>query len=310
LSRVALLTHTDCLGHDPGLGHPECPDRLRVILQALEHPDFVPLLREQAPEATRDQLLLAHSEAHIDTMLSLSDAVEPLSLDPDTHVGPGSVAAARRAAGGAIAAVDAIMEGWADTAFAAVRPPGHHAESTHAMGFCLFNSVVVAARHAQERWGLKRVAVIDFDVHHGNGTQHSFAAHPDLFYVSSHQMPCYPGTGAPTETGVRDNIVNLPLAPGDGSRAFRDAWSFRGFPALEAFAPELLILSAGFDAHRADPLAQLRVDTEDFGWITDRLLAVAAGSAGGRLVSALEGGYDLPALAASAALHVRRLMGI
>jgi acetoin utilization deacetylase AcuC-like enzyme len=305
-----LLTHTDCLGHDPGLGHPECPDRLRVILQALEHPDFVPLLREQAPEATRDQLLLAHSEAHIDTMLSLSDAVEPLSLDPDTHVGPGSVAAARRAAGGAIAAVDAIMEGWADTAFAAVRPPGHHAESTHAMGFCLFNSVVVAARHAQERWGLKRVAVIDFDVHHGNGTQHSFAAHPDLFYVSSHQMPCYPGTGAPTETGVRDNIVNLPLAPGDGSRAFRDAWSFRGFPALEAFAPELLILSAGFDAHRADPLAQLRVDTEDFGWITDRLLAVAAGSAGGRLVSALEGGYDLPALAASAALHVRRLMGI
>jgi acetoin utilization deacetylase AcuC-like enzyme len=310
MKRVALFSHTGCLAHDPGPGHPECPDRLRVILQALEHPDFVPLLREQAPEASREQLLLAHTQAHVDAMLALSDAAELLSLDPDTHVGPGSVAAARRAAGGMIASVDAIMEGWADSAFAAVRPPGHHAESTHAMGFCLFNNVVVAARHAQQRWGLKRVAVIDFDVHHGNGTQHSFAAHPDLFYVSSHQMPCYPGTGAQTETGVRHNILNLPLAPGDGSRQFRDAWSFRGLPALEAFAPDLLIVSAGFDAHRADPLAQLRVDTEDFGWITDRLMAVAAGTAGGRLVSALEGGYDLTALAASAALHVRRLMGI
>ncbi len=310
MNRVALFSHTACLAHDPGPGHPECPDRLRVILQALEHPDFVPLLREQSPEATRDQLLLAHTQEHVDAMMALGAAAETRSLDPDTHVGPGSLTAARLAAGGVIAAVDAIMEGWADTAFAAVRPPGHHAESTHAMGFCLFNSVVVAARHAQQRWGLKRVAVIDFDVHHGNGTQHSFAAHPDLFYVSSHQMPCYPGTGAVAETGVSDNIVNLPLAPGDGSRQFRDAWSFRGFPALEAFAPELLIVSAGFDAHRADPLAQLRVDTEDFGWITDRLLSVAAGSAGGRLVSALEGGYDLTALAASAALHVRRLMGI
>jgi acetoin utilization deacetylase AcuC-like enzyme len=310
VNRVALFSHQACLAHDPGPGHPECPDRLRVILRALEHPDFVPLLREQAPEATRAQLLLAHTAEHVDAVLALGESGESRPLDPDTVVGPGSVTAARLAAGGVIAAVDAVMEGWADSAFAAVRPPGHHAEATHAMGFCLFNSAAIAAFHAQQKWGLKKVAVVDFDVHHGNGTQHMFAAHPNLFYISSHQMPCYPGTGAPTETGVANNILNLPLAPGDGSRQFRDIWTYRGLPALEAFAPDLLIISAGFDAHRADPLAQLRVDTEDFGWITDRLLAVAAGTAQGRLVSALEGGYDLTALAASAALHVRRLMGI
>jgi acetoin utilization deacetylase AcuC-like enzyme len=224
-------------------------------------------------------------------------------------VGPGSVEAARRAAGGAIAAVDAVMEGWADTAFAAVRPPGHHAEASQAMGFCLFNSAAIAALHARRRWGLKRIAVVDFDVHHGNGTQHMFQGDPDLLYISSHQMPCYPGTGSPSETGVAGNVVNLPLEPGSGSAAFRGAWEHKGIPALLAFAPELIIVSAGFDAHQADPLAQINLETADFGWITDQLLAVAAACCKGRLISVLEGGYDLRALAASTALHVRRLIG-
>jgi acetoin utilization deacetylase AcuC-like enzyme len=303
MNRVALFTHPACLTHDPGAGHAECPDRLRAVLAALEHPDFTPLLREQAPLATRDQLCLAHPAAYVDAILALvPPAGELLMLDADTFVGTGSVAAARHAAGGAVAAVDAVMGGWADTAFAAVRPPGHHAEARTAMGFCLFNSVAVAAHHARARWGLRRVAVVDFDVHHGNGTQHMFEADADLFYASSHQMPCYPGTGAAHETGV-GNIVNLPLRPGSGSAAFRAAWSDTGLPALRAFAPDLLIVSAGFDAHRADPLAQIQLETADFGWITDALMACGA-----PMISVLEGGYDLQALAASAALHVRRLL--
>ncbi len=303
MRRVALFSHQACLAHDPGAGHAECPDRLRAVLQALEHRDFDTLLREQAPLATRAQLCLAHPAAYVDALLALSSGPgELLSLDADTFVGPGSVTAARHAAGGAVAAVDAVMEGWADTAFAAVRPPGHHAEARVAMGFCLFNSVAIAALHARARWGLRRVAVVDFDVHHGNGTQHMFQSDSDLFYASSHQMPCYPGTGAAHETGV-GNIVNLPLAPGSGSAAFRNAWEREGLPALRAFAPELLIISAGFDAHLADPLAQLELETADFGWITDALLASAP-----KVISILEGGYDLTALAASAALHVRRLL--
>ncbi len=303
MRRVALFSHQACLAHDPGAGHAECPDRLRAVLRALEHRDFDTLLREQAPLATHAQLCLAHPAAYVDALLGLSPLEgDLLCLDPDTFVGPGSVAAARHAAGGAVAAVDAVLEGWADTAFAAVRPPGHHAEARQAMGFCLFNSVAVAAHHARARWGLRRVAVVDFDVHHGNGTQHMFQGDADLFYASSHQMPCYPGTGAARETGV-GNIVNLPLAPGSGSAVFRDIWSERGLPALRDWAPELLIISAGFDAHLADPLAQLELETADFGWITDELLASAP-----RVVSVLEGGYDLEALAASAALHVRRLL--
>jgi len=305
MNRVALITHQACLAHDAGPGHPECPDRLRVVLAALEHPDFTSLLREQAPLATEAQLCLAHPAAYVQAILALApEAGELLALDSDTHVGPGSVAAARHAAGGAIAAVDAVMEGWAETAFVAVRPPGHHAEARQAMGFCLFNSVAIAAHHARARWGLTKIAVVDFDVHHGNGTQHMFAGDPDLFYASSHQMPCYPGTGAAHETGVAGNIVNLPLDPGAGSVAFRAVWEREGLPALRAFAPELLIVSAGFDAHRADPLAQLRLETADFGWITDELMAAC----GGRMISVLEGGYDLAALAASAGLHVRRLI--
>jgi len=229
-------------------------------------------------------------------------------LDADTSMGHGSRDAVLRGVGGTVAAVDAVMEGWARAAFVAVRPPGHHAERSRAMGFCLFGTAAIAALHARARWGLKRVAVVDFDVHHGNGTQDILGPEPDMLYVSSHQYPCYPGTGSYDERGVANNVLNLPLPPGATGPDFRRTWERVGLPALDAWAPELLIVSAGFDAHRADPLAELRLDAEDFGWITDRLLEVADTHCAGRVVSVLEGGYDLTALAASAALHVRRLM--
>ena len=306
---VALFSHPACLAHDTGPFHPECPDRLRAVMQALEHPDFVPLLRESAPEATPEQLALAHPADYVRALLAVHpDPGNPIHLDGDTLISAGSAEAVRRAVGGAIAAVDAVMEGWARAAFAAVRPPGHHAERAKPMGFCLFNGAAIAALHARARWGLQRVAVVDFDVHHGNGTQDIFEADADLFYVSSHQHPCYPGTGAAVERGVANNILNLPLPPGTTGTEFRRAWERVGLAALDAWEPELLIISAGFDAHRADPLAELRLDTEDFGWITDQLMAVSDKHCGGRIVSVLEGGYDLGALAASAALHVRRLM--
>ncbi|MGI4975580.1 MAG: histone deacetylase family protein [Janthinobacterium lividum] len=307
--RVALFTHDDCLGHDTGPGHAECADRLRVVLRALEHPDFVSLLREAAPLATAAQLCRVHEQEYVGRLLALEVPVGTrLQLDEDTVASPGSVAAALRAAGGAVAAVDAVMEGWAEAAFVAVRPPGHHAEPSRAMGFCLFNSVAVAAHRARDRWGLRRVAVVDFDVHHGNGTEAMFASDPELFYASSHQCPCYPGTGVEAERGVGGNIANAVLSPGSGSTAFRAAWAGRLLPALEAFAPELLILSAGFDAHRADPLAQLRVEVDDFEWLTGRLMEVADRHCGSRLVSVLEGGYDLGALAACVGAHVRCLI--
>jgi acetoin utilization deacetylase AcuC-like enzyme len=209
-----------------------------------------------------------------------------------------------------VAAIDLVAKGEVRNAFCAVRPPGHHAERNRAMGFCLFSNIAVAARHAQARWGLTRVAVVDFDVHHGNGTQDVFFDDPTLFYGSSHQFPCYPGTGRAAEQGVAGNVVNAPLPPGATGAAFRAAWSERILPALDRFAPQLLIVSAGFDAHKADPLAQLRLETADFGWITERLLEIAGQHCVGRLVSVLEGGYDLDALAASVALHVRTLLQI
>ncbi len=306
---VALITHPACLRHDPGAWHPECPGRLRAVLTALEDEAFAPLLREQAPRATREQLARAHPPRHVDAILSIQPEDEcPVHLDPDTVMSAGTVEAALRAAGGAVLAVDAVMEGWARAAFVAARPPGHHAEPTRPMGFCLFNNVVIAAQHARTRWGSRRIAVVDFDVHHGNGTQAMFAKDAELFYASSHQSPCYPGTGRRSDRGVAGNIVNVPLSPGADGVAFRAGWKEVILPALNAFAPELLLISAGFDAHKADPLAELRLETEDFAWITAELVALAARHTSGRLVSILEGGYDLDALAASAAAHVRELM--
>jgi acetoin utilization deacetylase AcuC-like enzyme len=306
---TALITHPACLDHDMGEHHPECPDRLRAVLAALEAEEFADLLREAAPQATKEQLTRVHAANYVDAILSIRPTEhETVQLDADTAMSHGSAEAALRAAGAAVAAVDAVMEGWARAAFAATRPPGHHAEPTRPMGFCMFNNAAVAALHARARWGIQRVAVVDFDVHHGNGTQAMFAADPDLFYASSHQHPCYPGTGTASERGTANNIVNAPLRPGSDGTAFRAAWSNIILPELDRFAPGLLIVSAGFDAHKADPLAQLRLETTDFTWVTQELLGIAAAHCNGRLVSCLEGGYDLHALAASAAAHVRTLM--
>ena len=303
---VALFTHPAGLAHDTGEDHPECADRLRSVLRALEAPEFEHLIREQAPRATREQLLAVHDADYVDAIFALPQDKETL-IDGDTLFGPGTLEAALRAAGGAAAAVDAVMEGWAQAAFVAMRPPGHHAESDRAMGFCFFNNAAVAARQAQKRWGLQRVAIVDFDVHHGNGTQSIFAHDPRVMYASSHQSPCFPGTGAQAEKGV-GNIVNLPLPPGTAGDDFREAWYSHIFPRLEAFEPEFLVISAGFDAHAADPLAQMRLRESDFAWITQELLAVADKTCSGRVVSVLEGGYDLHALAQSCAAHVRALM--
>jgi acetoin utilization deacetylase AcuC-like enzyme len=305
---VLLLTHSSCLQHDPGPYHPECPDRLRAITRALETEEFSDLLRDEAPQATMEQLTRVHPARYVEAILGIRpEPEEQVSLDADTVMNWASAEAALRSAGAAVAGVDAVCKGEVRHAFCATRPPGHHAEPARPMGFCLFANAAVAARHAQAAHGLKCVAVVDFDVHHGNGTQACFEADPTLFYASSHQWPCYPGTGDANETGV-GNIVNAPLPPGSDGAAFRAAWADRLLPALEAFAPDLLIVSAGFDAHARDPLAQLRVREADFGWLTEELCRIANRHCRGRLVSLLEGGYDLDALALSTAEHVRVLM--
>ena len=300
-----LFTHRACIEHDPGPTHPERPERLRAVLAALDGDDFAPLERREAPAIDTDEVKRVHDPLYVDAVLDSVPERGQVHLDPDTALSPASGEAALRAAGAASAAVDAVIGG--GNAFCAVRPPGHHAEPDKAMGFCLFNSVAVAALHARAEHGLRRVAVVDFDVHHGNGTQAAFERDGDLFYASSHQSPFYPGTGHEEDRGV-GNIVNVELAAGSGGEQFRRGWSGRILPALREFDPELLLISAGFDAHEKDPLAQIGLDTEDFAWVTEELLDVAEVCCRGRVVSSLEGGYDLDALGECARAHVRALM--
>ena len=297
---TALITHEDCHQHVTPPGHPERVARLEAVMQALEGVDA---LRVEAPLADDADLLLAHPQAHVDRIRAATPAEGTAQLDADTHMSPGSLQAALRSAGGAVAAVDMVMSGEARNAFVACRPPGHHAETATPMGFCLFGNVAIAALHALERHGLSRVAVVDFDVHHGNGTQDLLWNEPRALFVSSHQMPLWPGSGSPDETGAHGNVMNLPLDPGDAGAQFREVYERTALPAIDAFAPELLLVSAGFDAHEADPLASVELVEDDFAWITGRLVEAAQRHCGGRLVSCLEGGYDLGALARSAAAH-------
>ncbi len=305
---LRLYTHPACLRHDPGSGHPEAPARLVAVLEALDHDRFAALDRVEAPRATREQLLRVHTAAHIDHILAGTVGPGTRRLDEDTVMSAGSAEAALRAAGALVAAVDAVVGGSTGRAFCAVRPPGHHADANRPMGFCLFNNVAVAAAHALHAHGLQRVAIADFDVHHGNGTQDIFEREPRVLFASSHQSPLYPGSGNADELGV-GNLANMPLADGSGSAPFRDAWSRHLLPRMDAFKPQLILVSAGFDAHRSDPLAGLQLETDDYAWITTELVALARRHAGGRLVSTLEGGYHLAALKASAAAHVAALAG-
>ena len=304
-----LICHPSFLAHDTGQYHPERPDRLRAVLAGLDDAAIAHLVSIVAPAATLEQLTRVHPQEYVDAILGIRPpAGELVQIDADTIMSTESAEAARHAAGAVVAGVDAVMREAAQTVFAAVRPPGHHALPSVPGGFCLFNSVAVGALHAQAVYGLERVAIVDFDVHHGQGTQAVVEPDPRLFYASTHQSPLYPGTGSPRERGVAGNVVNVPLAAGSGSAEFRAAWGDRILPALDLFAPELLIVSAGFDAHRRDPLAQLNVETADFVWLTEELLAIADRHAEGRVVSVLEGGYDLDALAEAASAHVRALV--
>lgn len=304
-----LYTHSDCLSHVTPPGHPERVERLRAIIEALEDDRFAPLDRREAPLAERADLLRCHPERYIARIeAAIPQDARPIALDADTHVMNGSLTAALRAVGGACAAVDAVMAGEAANAFLAARPPGHHAERETPMGFCLFGTVAIAAKRALDHHGLSRVAVMDFDVHHGNGTQDLLWNDARARFVSTHQMPLWPGSGAPEDTGGYNNVFNVPLAPGTGSAGFRRAFEETVLPALEQFDPEMLFISAGFDAHRNDPLAELRLETEDFTYATERLCDIADAHCAGRVVSVLEGGYDLDALADATAAHVDVLM--
>jgi acetoin utilization deacetylase AcuC-like enzyme len=303
-----LLTHPACLDHLMPAGHPERPDRLRAVERVLADQRFNALKREDAPRAETEAIARAHPLAYIEAIRQASPKDGLVHLDADTSMSPGSYEAALRAAGGAVRAVDAVMAGEAANAFVATRPPGHHAETARPMGFCLFNNAAIAARHARVHHGLARAAIVDFDVHHGNGSQEIFWADPTVMYCSTHQMPLYPGTGAKSERGEHDTIVNAPLRPGDGGEKFREAFESEILPRLRAFRPELVVVSAGFDAHQRDPLANLTFVEADFEWATRKLMEIADQSASGRVVSVLEGGYDLQGLANSVAAHAAALM--
>lgn len=305
-----LVSHPAFLKHDTGEYHPECAERLKAITHVLEHEDFAFLFRDQAPAATVEQLTRAHPLSHVEHVLKTIPASGLVEIDSDTLVSPGSGDAALRAAGAVCFAVDEVAAGKCRNAFCAVRPPGHHAEREQAMGFCLFSNAAIGALHARDRHGYRRVAVVDFDVHHGNGTQQVLWNESGMFYASTHQQDAYPYSGQQSETGQPgiSQVVNAPLPAGSDSEAFRGAYQDIILPALAAFSPEFLIISAGFDGHAADPMAHFRLQVADFAWLTRELLALAAEHCRGRVVSVLEGGYETRALAASVAAHVRALM--
>lgn len=304
--KTALLTHPDSFLHEVPEGHPERPARLDAVLRALESMD---LLRAEPAEATDEQILRAHPPEHLEALVAAAPDEGLVPVDPDTWLSPGSLRAALLAAGAAVQAVDMVIAGTATRIFCAMRPPGHHAEQARAMGFCLLGNVAIAAKHALEHHGLTRVAIVDFDVHHGNGTQALVEDDPRILYASSHQMPLYPGTGAPDDRGPHGTVVNVALPEGTDGAGFRVAVERDILPAVDIFAPELLFISAGFDAHLRDPLAGLALQAEDFAWITRALCGLADIHAGGRVVSVLEGGYDLRALGESAAAHMVELAG-
>ncbi|MGF9756906.1 histone deacetylase family protein [Microvirga sp. 0TCS3.31] len=303
------IAHPACLDHQTPFGHPERPDRIRAIERALEKERFTSLIREQAPMAEMESLALAHPEDHILRLRDISPREGIVRIDEDTVMSPGTYEAALRGAGGAVLAVDEVMTGKVRNAFVAMRPPGHHAERVRAMGFCFFNNAAIAARHAQKHHGAERVAIFDWDVHHGNGTQDIFWSDESVLYCSTHEAPLYPGTGALSETGEHGTIVNAPLNAGDGSEAFREAVDTVIVPRIDSFAPDLIIISAGFDAHWRDPLASLNLTESDFAWATQKLMDLADRHCGQRIVSVLEGGYDLEGLAKSTAFHLDALMG-
>ncbi len=305
-----LYEHPIFLEHITPEGHPERPDRLRSLNIALEHPNFERLVRKQAPQANEDAVLLAHPESHLLSVMRQipEEEGEINRIEADTYASPKSLQAALTGIGAAMAAVDDVFKGDADNVFVASRPPGHHAETEKAMGFCLFNNAAIAARHAQKVHGAERVAIVDWDVHHGNGTQDIFWNDTSVLFCSTHQMPLYPWSGDKNETGVKNNVVNAPLSPNTGSDHFREAFKSRVLPAIADFSPDLIIISAGFDAHHRDPLAQINLVGEDFDWATGRILEMADKYAGNRVVSLLEGGYDLEGLAESAAMHILRMM--
>jgi len=303
-----IISHKDCLSHIEPTGHPEQVMRLLEVVKRLKFEEFKNLIWKEAPIATNEQILLGHSEKYVEFIENIQTSNHTNHLDADTYFGKGSLNAARRGVGANISAVNAVMSGEFNNAFSAIRPPGHHAETEKAMGFCIFGNVAIAAKYAIENHKLKRVAVVDFDVHHGNGTQEILWDDPNVLFVSTHQMPLWPGSGTHEEHGKHQNILNIPIQANTDGPTFRQKFDEIVLPRLDSYKPEILIISAGFDAHYKDPLANIELMTEDYEWITHRLCDIADEHADGRIISSLEGGYNLAALAESVAVHVKVLM--
>lgn len=307
---IRVYTHADCYGHEPGSGHPESPQRLAVVLETLKAPEFSALQWCEAPLGTRAQVEMIHDADYVDIICEASPQYGEIALDGgDTVMSPGTWKAVMRCVGAACAAVDDVMLGEASAVFCATRPCGHHAEPDHAMGFCIFNQAAIAAAHASRAYELERVLVVDFDVHHGNGTQAAFSPLRGMYYASCHQSPLFPGTGHKSEHGSHQNILNVPLPPGCPSAAFRKRIAADMLPVLREWAPQLIVISAGFDAHHDDPLSNMNLNDEDFYWITQELRSIADETAQGRIVSILEGGYSPGGLSGGTAAHLRALQG-